>query len=130
MHSVSVFKDYLISDDVNEFLKRPYTTEEQRVRMNRLCDFYDQYSQVYPNYITLIPEPANYLFKNIQRKQRLIDEKLNTNKDKLKLILTPNMNNPNPDVDPHIFNTKFLNSVMRNDSSFQLNSTNNAEVSK
>jgi hypothetical protein len=65
MHSVSVFKDYLISDDVNEFLKRPYTTEEQRVRMNRLCDFYDQYSQVYPNYITLIPEPANYLFKNI-----------------------------------------------------------------
>lgn len=98
--------------------------------MNRLCDFYDQYSQVYPNYITLIPEPANYLFKNIQRKQRLIDEKLNTNKDKLKLILTPNMNNPNPDVDPHIFNTKFLNSVMRNDSSFQLNSTNNAEVSK
>jgi len=65
MHSVSVFKDYLISDDVNEFLKIPYTTEEQRVRMNRLCDFYDQYSQVYPNYITLIPEPANYLFKNI-----------------------------------------------------------------
>lgn len=28
MHSVSVFKDYLILDDVNEFLKRPYTTEE------------------------------------------------------------------------------------------------------
>ena len=41
MHSVSVFKDYLISDDVNEFLKRPYTTEEQKVRMIRLCDFYD-----------------------------------------------------------------------------------------
>ena len=27
-HLVSVFKDYLIMDDINEFLKRPYTTEE------------------------------------------------------------------------------------------------------
>ena len=34
MHSVSVFKDYLILDDVNEFLKRPYTTEEQQARMS------------------------------------------------------------------------------------------------
>ena len=28
MHSVSVFKDYLILDDVNEFLKRPYAHHE------------------------------------------------------------------------------------------------------
>jgi len=27
-HLVSVFKDYLIMDDINEFLKRPYTAEE------------------------------------------------------------------------------------------------------
>ena len=25
-HVVSIFKDYLILDDINEFLKRPYTT--------------------------------------------------------------------------------------------------------
>lgn len=30
MHAVSVFKDYLIMDDINEFLKRPYAYHEQR----------------------------------------------------------------------------------------------------
>ena len=87
--------------------------------MNRLCEFYDQYSQVYPNYITLIPEPANYLFKNIQRKQRVIDDKLNANKDKVKNlgVVSPKQQ-AQVDVDPHIFNTKFINSVLRNDSSF------------
>lgn len=75
MHIVSVFKDYLIMDDVNEFLKRPYSFHEQRARLSKLYEFYDQFNEVFPNYIGLIPEPANHLFKNIQRKQRLIDEK-------------------------------------------------------
>ena len=68
MHSVSVFKDYLILDDVNEFLKRPYAHHEQKPRITRLCDFYSEYSQLFPNYIALMPKPANHLFKNIQRK--------------------------------------------------------------
>jgi len=75
MHSVSVFKDYLILDDVNEFLKRPYTSGEQLPRLQRLCEFYGEFSHVFPNYIALLPTPANHLFKNIQRKQRIIDEK-------------------------------------------------------
>jgi len=33
MHLVSAFKDYLILDDVNEFLKRPYSTSEQKSRL-------------------------------------------------------------------------------------------------
>ena len=36
-HLVSVFKDYLILDDINEFLKRPYTNEEQKVRLPKFC---------------------------------------------------------------------------------------------
>lgn len=36
-HLVSVFKDYLILDDINEFLKRPYTSEEQKVRLPKFC---------------------------------------------------------------------------------------------
>ena len=35
-HLVSVFKDFLILDDVNEFLKRPYTYAEQKSRLTRL----------------------------------------------------------------------------------------------
>ena len=38
---VSVFKDYLILDDINEFLKRPYTNEEQKIRLPKFCQFYD-----------------------------------------------------------------------------------------
>ena len=41
MHIVSVFKDYLIMDDVNEFLKRPYAHNEQRQRLSKLYEFYD-----------------------------------------------------------------------------------------
>ena len=35
-HLVSVFKDFLILDDINEFLKRPYTHVEQRTRLPKL----------------------------------------------------------------------------------------------
>ena len=56
-HLVSVFKDYLILDDINEFLKRPYTSEEQKVRLPKFCNFYEQMSPlVVPNYIGAMPE--------------------------------------------------------------------------
>ncbi len=71
-HVVSIFKDYLILDDINEFLKRAYSLAETRSRLPKLCTFYDKYSQVFPNYVVL-PE-SKYMFKNIQRKQKLIDE--------------------------------------------------------
>lgn len=71
-HIVSIFKDYLILDDINEFLKRSYNLQETKVRLPKLCSFYDKYSQVFPNYVCL-PE-SKYMFKNIQRKQKLIDE--------------------------------------------------------
>ncbi len=71
-HVVSIFKDYLILDDINEFLKRPYNVSETKARLPKLCNFYDKYSQVFPNYVVL-PE-SKYMFKNIQRKQKLIDE--------------------------------------------------------
>lgn len=62
-HVVSIFKDYLILDDINEFLKRYYTTQEAAVRLPKLCNFYEKYSQVFPNYV-VIPE-SKYMFKNI-----------------------------------------------------------------
>lgn len=43
-HIVSIFKDYLILDDINEFLKRSYTVAETKVRLPKLCSFYDKYS--------------------------------------------------------------------------------------
>ena len=43
-HMVSIFKDYLILDDINEFFKRRYTNAENKVRLPKLCEFYDKYS--------------------------------------------------------------------------------------
>lgn len=70
---VSVFKDYLIYDDISEFLKRRYTTEECETRLIKIFAFYDKYSKVFPNYIIL--EENRYMFKNIERKQIAIDER-------------------------------------------------------
>ena len=72
-HIVSVFKDYLILDDISEFLKRNYASFETKPRLMKIYEFYDKYSKVYPNYIS-IPE-SKYMYKNIERKQRMIDEK-------------------------------------------------------
>lgn len=65
-HMVSVFKDYLIYDDISEFLKRSYKVAEAKQRLPKIFEFYEKYSKVFPNYVTL---PENkYMFKNIERK--------------------------------------------------------------
>ncbi len=70
---VSMFKDYLIFDDVSEFLKREYTTPEAIERLPRIIEFYEKYSKVFPNYVNL---PENrYMFKNIERKQKYWDSR-------------------------------------------------------
>lgn len=68
-----MFKDYLIFDDVSEFLKRYYTHQEAIDRMPRIIEFYEKYSKVFPNYVNL---PENkYMFKNIERKQKYWDSR-------------------------------------------------------
>lgn len=63
---VCVFKDYLIYDDLTEFLKRPYTYPESIIRLSKIFEFYESYSEVFPNYIVL-PE-KRFMYKNIERK--------------------------------------------------------------
>ena len=65
-HIVSVFKEYLIFDDFSEYLKRFYTIKEAQERLPRVFEFYDHYSKVFPNYVS-VPE-STYMFKNIERK--------------------------------------------------------------
>jgi len=40
--AVSIFKDYLILDDINEFLKRTYTFAETKARLPKLAQFYGE----------------------------------------------------------------------------------------
>ena len=41
---VSQFKDYLIFDDVSEFLKRFYKTDEAVARLPRMYQFYEDFA--------------------------------------------------------------------------------------
>jgi len=71
-HIVAVFKDYLIWDDNSEFLKRYYKNNESGPRLNKAINFYSAYSKVFPNFVLL--EEKKYMFKNIERKQKFIDQ--------------------------------------------------------
>ncbi len=87
---VAMFKDYMIFDDSScEFLKRFYTETESQQRIKELSTFYNELADIFPSY-ALILQPtedeqtlilynkegmAKYLYKNIRRKQKVIDEK-------------------------------------------------------
>ena len=88
---VAKFKDFLIYDDTTEFLHEFCEKKNLASRLKYIFNFYNSYSKIYPNYL-VIPE-NKCLYKNIRKKQRIIDEenviKYNTpkNKDKDKKIL-------------------------------------------
>ena len=62
-HIVSVFKDYLIYDDVSEFLKRFYAEHESVNRLPKIYDFYDKYSKVPPPAFTRRSSPTTWCCK-------------------------------------------------------------------
>ena len=71
-HMTTIFKEYLVFDEPIEFLKRNYSMKENKNKLNKLNDFHNTYFKVFPNYIC-IPEKY-YMYKNIERKQRVIDD--------------------------------------------------------
>ena len=70
-HIVALFKDYLITGDYSEFLQGTYTKSECLDILPKIYEYYESCSVIFPNYI-ILPE-SKYIYKNIQRKQRVID---------------------------------------------------------
>ena len=70
-HYVSLFKDYLIYDEMAEFLNRFYNKEEIKPRLLLITDYYSHSSRLFPNYSKL--NEGKYIYKNIEKKQRVID---------------------------------------------------------
>ena len=68
---VAIYKDYIIFNDSTEFLRRFYKKIESKPRLNRILTFYENYSKIFPNYMIL--RESEYLYKNIRRKQKMID---------------------------------------------------------
>ena len=83
-HVVAEFKDYLIYGDDSEFLHDIYDIYDSKKYLPKLLDYYLKCSVIFPNY-AVFPE-NKYIFKNIQRKQKLIDIQLEQDKKKEQII--------------------------------------------
>ena len=83
-HFVAVFKDYLIADDTSEYLRRIYKKNESIQRLIKLFSYYQETSVIFPNYTPLVE--SKYLYNNVIRKQRVIDEQQNLEEYKKYLI--------------------------------------------
>ena len=74
-HYVAVFKDYLISDDNSEYLHRAYNLIESIQRLKKLFSYYEETSVIFPNYTPIVE--SKYLYDNVIKKQKVIDEQQN-----------------------------------------------------
>ena len=106
-HYVEQFKEYLIYEDYNEFLKRFYKTFELKIKLPKILIFYEKYSKIYANY-TVIPE-SKYMYKNIKRKQKMIDQMQNNNIDSE----YEEYEDSNEEMSNTIFSSKIMNSIYR-----------------
>ena len=110
-HIVAEFKDYLIYGDDSEFLQKKYNMKEIRKYLPKIFLYYDSCSVIFPNYVVL--HESKYIYKNIQKKQKVIDiqqeqeEKLE--KMKSRLINIKDEVGKNKD---DLFNTKAINSIL------------------
>ena len=71
IHLVSMFKDYLLYDDMTEFFKEYYNHEEIYPRLKTIYEYYESSSYLFPNYTAI--EEGKYIYRNIIKKQKLID---------------------------------------------------------
>ena len=102
-HFVETFKEFLIYEDLNEFLRRFYNKEEINYKLPKILTFYEKYSKIYANY-TVIPE-SKYMYKNIKRKQKMIDQIQNFN------LSNSEETDNNNYLNSKIFTTNAMNSI-------------------
>ena len=74
---VSIFKDFLIYDDPNDFMQRFYYLKESGLHLKYYISFYEENNRIFPNYYCL-PE-SKYLYRNIQQKQNILNNIENRN---------------------------------------------------
>ena len=106
-HIVAKFKDFLINEDYSEFLQRNYTLSESEKCLPKIFEYYNNCSVIFPNYFKL-PE-SKYIYKNIQRKQRVID---NQQSLEFKLNKKNNLNNKSNDDNIVFFSIQVLDSIL------------------
>ena len=113
-----MFKEYLIYEDYNEFLKQYYNESFLYKKLEKILNFYDKYSKIFPNYTVL--RESKYLYKNIKRKQKVI----NLMNENVKMKYSEDDNNSESESCINtIFNSKVINSIYTGHNSDTLNRT-------
>ena len=105
-HLVAEFKDYLIMGDESEFLQRKYNMKECKKYLPILFDYYKSCSIIFPNYVLL--HENKYIFKNIRKKQKVIDNQQEQEEKREKIKNGEISLNDNADF----FSTKTMNSIL------------------
>ena len=111
VHIVSKFKEYLVIDDLSDFLKRFYTKNESTIRLPLYFGYYQAYSKIFPNY-TAIKE-SKYIYKNIHRKQKMIDMQQEEELELLKKEEVKHQRKKNKQEINTIFNNDIYNSIIK-----------------
>ena len=103
-HIVSLFKEHLIYDEGTDFLRRFYGRRESTIRLDKLYEYYNASSMLFPNY-TALPE-GKYIYKNIMKKQKVIDlmEAMDEEKENQK-------KNKKEKEEDRVFDTKIYESI-------------------
>ncbi len=112
---VARFTDFLIFDDNTEFLHEFCGRPGLYSRLQYIFNFYSSYSKIYPNYL-IIPE-NKFLYKNLRKKQKIIDEE-----NALKFC-TPKNRKSTKNI--NINNHRIKNSINNNDNNLNKNNENN-----
>ena len=105
-HIVAEFKDYLIKGDISEFLQQYYNKKESLNLLPKIYEYYISCSVIFPNYV-ILPE-SQYIYKNIQRKQRVIDIQ-QEQEDKEENIKNGVLEQ---EKEPTVFNTQAFDSIL------------------
>ena len=105
-HIVAEFKDFLILGDINEFLQNYYKLKESKYILPKIFEYYINCSVIFPNYV-ILPE-SQYIYKNIQKKQKVIDIQ-QEQEDKEEKIKKGEIK---PGKEEEIFTTQILDSIL------------------
>ena len=116
-HLVSVFKDYLLYDDTTEFLKEYYRKKEIEKILKPIFEYYESSSYLFPNY-TMLNE-GKYIYRNIIKKQKLIDYLEDLEDKKKEKEEKKNMKNNNIEKDEQsssyidVFDTQIYHNIIK-----------------
>ena len=124
---VAKFKDFLLYDDYTEFLRISFEKENLKNTFSKVIDFYDKYNKVFPNYM-ILPESI-FMYKNLRKKQKLIDENNKIKMEKEKKDKNKKSKSKNKKDNICIFDEKIKEIINRQNNSMLTMSLTNTIIS-